>query len=356
MTLGPVMLDVAGTRLEPEDVELLRHPAVGGVILFSRNYAEPAQLRALVGQIHALREPRLLVAVDQEGGRVQRFREHFTPLPPLAVYGALHDDHPVAAQAVCEDAGWLLATELRACGVDLSFAPVLDVCTPCSAVIGDRALHADPECVVLLARAMMRGMRAAGMAAVGKHFPGHGSVAEDSHVDIPVDRRTLEALRFADMLAFERMVRFGLPAVMPAHVVYPEVDDVPAGFSHRWLHDILRGELGFEGAIFSDDLCMAGASALGGMATRARAALAAGCDMLLVCNERSAAEQVVSMLGDARQLAAVRGARLARLHGRGAVAGLEAVRRDPRHADTVAALARLMPEPELDLEPRDRLG
>ena len=354
MTLGPVMLDLAGAQLDQEDVELLAHPAVGGVILFTRNYHDPLQLAELVAAIHAIRKPRLLVAVDHEGGRVQRFREHFTLLPALAAFGRLHDDDPQRARTLSEDAGWLLAVELRACGVDLSFAPVLDLRSSLSAVIGDRAFHADPECVATLARAMMRGMRAGGMAAVGKHFPGHGSVAEDSHVEIPIDRRALEAIRFADMVAFERMIHAGLPAIMPAHVVYPEVDRLPAGFSPRWLREILRGELGFNGAVFSDDLCMTGAAAVGDMRARAVAALDAGCDMLLVCNDRDAAIEVIETVGD--EANPVLASRLTPLHGRGPVAGLQSLRRDRRHADTVAALSLLQPDPELDLEPRDRLG
>ena len=354
MTLGPVMLDVAGTSLAPEDAELLRHPAVGGLILFTRNYESPAQLRELVDAVHALREPRLLVAVDQEGGRVQRFRDGFTALPPLAAYGELHDRDTAAALALAAEGGWLLAAELRACGVDFSFAPVLDLRRGRSAVIGDRAFHADPAVVAALAVAMMRGMREAGMAAVGKHFPGHGSVAEDSHVAVPVDPRPLETLRLEDMLAFERVASAGLPAVMPAHVVYSAVDERPAGFSRRWLGDILRDQLGFAGAIFSDDLSMAGAAVAGDIEARARAALDAGCDMLLVCNDRAAAERAVQAL--AGGVDAVRASRLVRLHGRGPAATPQVLREQARHAAAAAALAALQPEPELDLEPGDRLA
>lgn len=313
MALGPVMLDIDGTELAPVERELLRHPNVGGVVLFARNHAGPRQLAALVNAIHDLRNPHLLVAVDQEGGRVQRFRDGFTRLPPMARLGTLHDSDPRAAGIAAETLGWLLAAELRAVGVDLAFAPVLDLRRGISEVIGDRALHPAPDVVAALGAALMRGMAAAGMAAVGKHFPGHGSVAADSHHAQPVDGRDREDILQLDGLPFERLAHKGLPGIMPAHVVYSRVDHRPAGFSRIWLEEILRGELGFAGAVFSDDLGMA-AVAGRDPASRAHAALEAGCDMVLICNDRPAAEAMIEGLG--RRERPLSQARLIRMHGR----------------------------------------
>ncbi len=354
MSLGPVMLDLEGTALTAAERELLMHPNVGGVVLFARNYADPDQLEALVAEIHALREPQLLVAVDQEGGRVQRFREGFTALPPMARLGERYDRDPSDAVAAAETLGWLLAAELRAVGVDLSFAPVLDLDCGVSGIIGDRAYHRDPEVVAALAAAQMRGMRRAGMAAVGKHFPGHGSVAEDSHHVRPVDPRRLEDILQLDLLPFERLAHKGLPAVMPAHVVYPEVDARPAGYSSIWLRDILRQRLGFVGAVFSDDLAMAGAGEAEGAvrtdcAARADAAVRAGCDMVLVCNDRAAAVTAVEQLPQHERPDAQ--VHLMRLHGRrveGVDRNLAGTPDGRRAADSVTAL--IAPDdPELDL-------
>ncbi|MEE9265097.1 MAG: beta-N-acetylhexosaminidase [Gammaproteobacteria bacterium] len=346
MTLGPVMLGIPGPRLGADDRELLAHPATGGVILFDRNYRDPCQLAELAAEIHALREPRLLIAVDQEGGRVQRFRSQFTRLPAPACFGALYDDDREAAARLTRDCGWLMAAELRACGVDFSFAPALDLRTRESVVIGDRALHRDAEVVAILARAFMTGMGSAGMCAVGKHFPGHGSVEGDSHHTLPVDDRDLETLRVADMLVFERMIHYGLPAVLAAHVVYPKVDTRPAGYSRAWLQRVLRGELGFTGAVFSDDLGMAGASLAGGATAQAALALDAGCDMVLLCNDRAAAESVIE--DNPHGESALRSARLARMHGRDAKSWQE-LRADPRHRDIAATIGALDRAPELDL-------
>lgn len=288
MTLGPLMIDVAGTELTAGDSELLRHPMVGGVVLFERNYADPAQLKQLCDRIHALREPRLITAVDQEGGRVQRFRDAFTRLPPMAALGALYDSDVARARRLAEQLGWLMASELLACGVDASFAPVLDLQRGLSSVIGDRAFHRDPAVVGTLGSALVRGMRRAGMVATGKHFPGHGSVREDSHLAMPVDVRTHQAVSREDMLPFAHAVRNDVGALMTAHVVYREVDDLPVCFSSVWLQQYLRDALGFDGAVLSDDLSMAGASIAGDALARARRALHAGCDIVLICNDRSA--------------------------------------------------------------------
>jgi beta-N-acetylhexosaminidase len=264
--------------------------------------------------------------VDHEGGRVQRFREGFTRLPAVRRLGEIHDQDPQRAQQLARVTGWLMAAELRAVGVDFSFAPVLDLDHGVSSIIGDRAFHHDPEVVADLAHAYRSGMQKAGMEAVGKHFPGHGGIAADSHLELPVDRRPYDELAMADLLAFERMIHYGLAALMPAHVLYPQVDDQPAGFSARWLKDILRRHLEFQGAIFSDDLDMAGAGLAGTPLERARAALAAGCDMVLACNDRAAAVAILKGLCAAPD--PVSQVRLIRLHGRGR-SNLERLRRNP---------------------------
>ena len=286
---GPLMIDIAGTSLSQLDRERLRHPLVGGMILFSRNYQSPDQLAALCADIHALRTPPLLIAVDHEGGRVQRFRGQFTRLPAMRRLGQWWDRQPAAAEAAARAIGFVLAAELRACGVDLSFTPVLDLDYGASAVIGDRALHRDPRAVSALATALNAGLRRAGMAACGKHFPGHGYVAADSHVAIPVDGRTLQEMD-DDLLPYRQVE---LDAVMPAHVIYPCLDAQPAGFSRYWLGK-LRRELCFDGVIFSDDLSMQGASVAGDIVARAEVAWAAGCDMLLVCNAPEAVGELLA--------------------------------------------------------------
>jgi len=338
MALGPVMLDIEGTALTAADRDLLLHPNVGGVILFARNFTEPRQLAGLVDAIHELRNPHLLVAVDQEGGRVQRFREGFTRLPAMASLGALHDRDPHAAEQAAQEVGWLLAAELRAVGVDLAFAPVLDLRREISAVIGDRALHPAPDVVAVLGAALVRGMAAAGMAAVGKHFPGHGSVAPDSHHECPVDDRELEDILQLDAVPFERLAHKDLPGIMPAHVVYPRVENCPAGFSRIWLEEILRARFGFTGAVFSDDLTMA-AAGKEDIVTRGERALSAGCDMVLVCNDRAAAESLVSGLEP--QDRPLSQSRLIRMHGRPCVTGLRDPEHDPAARDARATIARL---------------
>lgn len=339
MTLGPLMLDVAGTELTDEDRRRLAHPLVGGVILFTRNYRDPAQLAALTADIHALKSAPLLIGVDHEGGRVQRFREGFTRLPPMRAFGEIWNAHPHRAKELAREAGYVLASELRAHGVDFSFAPVLDLDFGASSVIGDRAFHVDPRAVFELGQAVMLGMKDAGMAACGKHFPGHGFVAADSHVDIPIDSRTLASIALADLIPFRLMVEAGLAAVMPAHVIYPEVDPQPAGFSRIWLQKILRQQLRFDGAIFSDDLCMAGAAVAGGVVERVTAALDAGCDMALVCNRPDLADEVLAKL-DVDWPAPAR-ARLARMHGHPHPPDMTALRESGRYARALHHIAGL---------------
>ena len=283
------MLDIAGTWLTAEDRQILRQPQVAGLILFARNIEDPRQVRELSAAIRAVR-PDLLLAVDQEGGRVQRLRQGFVRLPAMRALA----DNP-NAEHLAEQCGWVMATEVLAAGLDLSFAPVLDLDHQRSAVVGSRSFESDAQRATLLAGAFIRGMNAAGMAATGKHFPGHGWAEADSHVAIPVDERSLEQIRAVDLQPFAQLSQ-KLAAVMPAHVIYPQVDSQPAGFSRRWLQDILRGELAFDGVIFSDDLSMAGAHVVGDAACRIEAALTAGCDMGLVCNDRAAAELALSAL------------------------------------------------------------
>lgn len=349
MSLGPVMVDLAGIALEPAEREMLGHPQVGSVILFTRNYESPEQLGRLVADVHAVRSPPLLVAVDQEGGRVQRFRDGFTRLPPLAEIGRRYRANRADGLAVARELGWLMAAELRAAGVDMSFAPCVDLDYGVSRVIGDRALHSEAPAVAELAVAYMLGMRDAGMAATAKHFPGHGAVAADSHVALPVDRREWPDLE-ADFAPYRRMIANGLPAVMVAHVVFPAVDERPASLSRRWIGGVLRGDLGFQGAVFADDLSMAGAAAFGGIAARGALALEAGCDVLPVCNDRAAAATLLDSLKAPPD--PVSRMRLVRLHGREAAeAPLASL---PRWQSAVASARELLERPALQLE-GDRL-
>ncbi len=294
--LGPVIVDVAGLALTDEDRRRLCHPLVGGMILFARNFESPAQVSALTAEIRALRSPQLVVFVDHEGGRVQRFREGFTAIPPMRTLGKVWDRDPAAAVRAAEGVGLVIGAELGAHGVDLSFTPVLDLDYGASSVIGDRAFHAAPAAVGALGAAVVRGLHSTGMGAVGKHFPGHGYAAADSHVAIPVDDRGLEEILALDVAPYKPAIAAGLAGIMPAHVVYSAVTPEPAGFSPFWLKDVLRRQLGFDGVIFSDDLSMEGASTAGGMRERALAAFSAGCDAVLVCNAPQAADELLSAL------------------------------------------------------------
>ena len=309
------MLDIEGLSLSPADRDLLREPAVGGVILFARNFEAADQVADLVAEIRALRRPPLLVAVDHEGGRVQRFREGFTVMPPMRRIGREYDRNAEAGRSAARDAGWLIASELRAVGIDLCFAPCVDLDWGISDVIGDRAFHRKAEAVADLANAFSRGLRSAGMAAVAKHFPGHGAVLLDSHLALPVDRREYGVI-LDDMRPYERLVSTSsIAGVMLAHIVYEQIDPLPAGFSEYWIQSELRARIGFGGAVFSDDLSMKATEAYGSMGERARRALEAGCDMILVCNDRSAAHEAVEALNEyTNPLSLVR---LARLHGTG---------------------------------------
>lgn len=313
MSPGPLMLDIAGTTLTKTDRVRLSHPLVGGVILFARNYESPAQLSELTAGIHALRDPPLLIAVDQEGGRVQRFREGFTRLPPMHLLGEIQDKNPYFAHYLARQTGYVLAAELKACGVDLSFTPVLDLDYGQSGVIGDRAFHREPQAVVELARALMEGLQSVGMMAVGKHFPGHGAIQADTHIETATDLRSYVNIEREDLVPFRQMIDAGLAGIMAAHVIYPAVDSNPAGFSSRWLQDILRRDLGFNGCIFSDDLCMQAARNYGSITHRAEQALQAGCTMVLVCNDPDAADELLSSLH--WEFPAVDMARLERVRG-----------------------------------------
>ncbi len=296
LEMGPVMLDLEGVDVSLSEVRKLQHPGTGGVILFSRNYTEPEQVEELIKEIRSIRRGNILIAVDQEGGRVQRFLDGFTRLPPACRYAQIDPSICTDALHLAEASAWLMATELRSIDVDFSFAPVLDVDCGISSIIGDRSFSSDAETVSQFATAFRNGMNRAGMAAVGKHFPGHGGVAADSHLALPVDDRKAALILKNDLLPFKRLIEDGLEAVMPAHVVYSALDACPAGFSEFWIKQVLRKRLGFEGAIFSDDLSMAGAEYAGGYLGRAELALGAGCDMILVCNQPDEAEQLLDQI------------------------------------------------------------
>ncbi len=306
LPIGPVMIDIEGLELSSYDKEKIAHPNTGAVILFTRNYHDRNQITELTGQIKSTRNGHILIAVDQEGGRVQRFQKEFTRLPPVVCYL----DHPELTQS----AGWLMASELLTVGIDFSFAPVLDVDYGISEIIGDRSFSPDPEQTAELASLFRKGMNQAGMSAVGKHFPGHGAIALDSHLALPVDERCLDEIQNKDLIPFKKLIAEGLEGIMPAHVIYPKVDDKPAGFSKIWIVQILRQQLGFDGAVFSDDLSMEGAAGIGDFTDRGKLALEAGCDMILVCNNPEAAEQVLETI--AIQPNSIRESRLLNMLGK----------------------------------------
>jgi beta-N-acetylhexosaminidase len=345
MSLGPLMIDIAGTELTSEDVKVLSHPLVGSVILFTRNYRDIAQLRALTAAIRAVRSPQLLIAVDHEGGRVQRFREGFTRLPPARLLGRRYDQDRREGLSLAQSVGWLMASELRVVGVDFSFAPCVDLDYGVSEIIGDRAFHKDPDVVAALGVAYMAGMREAGMAAVAKHFPGHGAVIADSHVVLPVDRRKYVDLE-PDMRPYRPLIDNSLAGVMGAHVVFPAVDALPASLSQRWMTGVLRRELGFHGCVFADDLSMAGAAASGGAIERAKHAIAAGCDVLPICNDRQAVQSVLEQFGPEAGTPASQ-ARMVRMRARGEPP--TNLNSDRQWQQTVANIAGLSAAPPLVL-------
>jgi beta-N-acetylhexosaminidase len=345
MSLGPLMIDIAGAELTAEDIQVLSHPLVGSVILFTRNYRDTAQLTALTAAIRGVRSPQLLIAVDHEGGRVQRFREGFTRLPAARLLGRRYDQDRREALSLAQSVGWLMASELRAVGVDFSFAPCVDLDYGVSEIIGDRAFHKDPDAVAALAVAYMSGMREAGMASVAKHFPGHGAVIADSHVALPVDRRKFVDME-ADIRPYRPLIDNSLTAVMGAHVVFPAVDPLPASLSKRWITGVLRRELGFHGCVFADDLSMAGAAAFGGVIERAELAFAAGCDVLPICNDRQAVKSVLEHFGPEAGTAASQ-ARMVRMRARGEPP--TKLNSDRQWQQTVANIAGLSAAPPLVL-------
>jgi beta-N-acetylhexosaminidase len=341
------MVDIAGTELSAQDIEVLRHPLVGSVLLFTRNYRNPEQVTGLCAAIRAVRTPHLIIAVDHEGGRVQRFREGFTRLPAARPLGRLFDVDKRDALELTRSLGWLMASELRAVGVDFSFAPCVDLDYGVSEIIGDRAFHRDSDAAASLANAYMLGMRDAGMAAIAKHFPGHGAVVADSHVALPVDRREFVDME-GDIRPYRLLIDNNLAGIMAAHVVYPEVDDLPASLSRRWITDILRTDLGFHGCVFADDLSMAGAVAFGDVLERARLAVIAGCDVLPICNDRAAVLSVLDHFKPEVEVATPASqARVVRMRARGeAPIDLTA---DRRWQETVRRIADLSAAPPLVL-------
>ncbi len=337
--MGPLMLDLSGCEITPDEKDLLDHPLIGGVILFSRNYHDQKQLKELVEQLRLVTRNNMLIAVDHEGGRVQRFRQDFSVIPAMGSIYQRTEQNIELAQAYCEQFGWLMAAELLAFDIDISFAPVLDI-DGISEVIGDRSFDPSPEIIVPLASQFIKGMHRAGMKSTGKHFPGHGNVREDSHIAMPVDRRSEQEIIDYDMRIFSEIHQQGLlDAVMPAHVVYPEVDELPAGFSKIWIQNYLRGKMQFDGVVFSDDLSMQGAVHIGNIAQRADAAMAAGCDMVLVCNNPNGAAQVIDSLDNDAFIAHPLKARLAKL-AKSSSADFLTLGKNPQYTEAKLALER----------------
>jgi len=339
MSLGPVMLDIEGTKLTADDKRRLQHPLTGGVILFSRNFTSQQQLMALTQEIKDLRTPHLLIAVDQEGGRVQRFKDDFTRLPAMRELGRIWDKNPARACHVSKQIGYVLASELIVSGVDLSFTPVLDIDYGQSSVIGDRAFHRNTQAISDLAHALMTGLKAGGMQAVGKHFPGHGGIKADSHLEESIDQRSFADIELDDLIPFQRMIDFSVDGIMAAHVIYPHVDPLPAGFSRKWLQVVLRDRLQFDGCIFSDDLSMQGAKYFKSIGKRAFAALDAGCDMALVCNDFQAADELLETLE--WNISAVSLARMAHMHGQKHFASPIKLREDPDYVQAVHEISAI---------------
>jgi beta-N-acetylhexosaminidase len=340
------MIDLRGTSLLPDEREWLESPLVGGVILFTRNFSSVEQLTRLVADIHAVRQPPLLVTVDQEGGRVQRFREPFLRLPPPRTLGRLYDEDRDLALRTAGALGWLMAAELRAAGIDLSFAPCVDLDLGLAAVIGDRALHREARVVSALARRFAAGAKKAGMAVTAKHFPTHAGAHSDSHTEFAVDPRAVADLD-DDLRPYRDLIGSGLAAVMVAHVSFPAVDANPASMSSWWIKSYLRGELDFKGAVVSDDLSMKGAAVAGSVETRVRRALDAGCDLVLVCNAPDQVPAVLESLeGYVNPTAQLR---LTRLHGRGTL-DWETLHASAEWQKASALVASLRARPQLKLE------
>ena len=337
LSLGPVVLDIEGLQVTASDKKRLLHPLTGGVILFKRNFSSYQQLTRLTAEIRALRNPSLLITVDHEGGRVQRFQQDFTHLPAMCELGKIWDEQPSRAKYLAQQVGYILAAELKASGIDLSFTPVLDINYGKSCVIGDRSFHRDPQAVADLAHYLMLGLKSAGMMAVGKHFPGHGYIQADTHLEITTDHRTYADIEMDDLVPFRQMINFELAGIMSAHITYPQVDKNPTSFSSKWLKDILRSELQFDGCIFSDDLSMQGASFYGDIVTRAEAALNAGCDMILVCNNPQSLDELLT--GLKWDVSPVSLARMMRMHGKQKNPSITELRETTYYVNTIQEIS-----------------